>query len=489
MASAREGKKLRILLMPFFATSHIIPFTDLAFHLVAARPDAVEATVAVTPANVSIVRSALARRGPSRAAAAVEVATYAFSAVDGLPPGVENLSAAEPCHSWRIDVAALNEALMRPGQECLIRESSPDAVVTDVHFFWTTDVAADLGVPCIRFHAVGIFSSLAMRHIMLAGGVGEAAATDGAVAVLRFRAPEIRIPVTELPEYMRKQQQVSDLSTGSHINSALNRCFGVVANTFFDLEHGYCELYVANGYAKRAYFVGPLALPLPQATASTGNSHCIDWLDKKPDHSVVYLCFGTFAPVSDAQLRELALGLEASVKPFLWVVRSDSWAPPEGWTERVGDRGLVVIDWAPQTAILAHPAVGAFVTHCGWNSVMETIVAGVPVLTWPMVFEQFITERFVTQVLGIGERLWPEGAGVRSTRYEESELVPAEAVAQAVAAFMLPGGAGDAARNRVKKLSVKAHAAVVDGGSSQGHLRHLIDDLIEARRPGKGATP
>ena len=131
---------------------------------------------------------------------------------------------------------------------------------------------------------------------------------------------------------------------------------------------------------------------------------------------------------------------------------------------------MLVTGWAPQRAILAHPAVGAFVAHCGWNSVLETVVAGVPVLTWPMVFEQFITERFVTEVLKIGERLWPEGAGVRSTRYEEHELVPSEAVARAVARFMEPGGAGDAARSRVNELSAKALAAMAEGGSS-----HLLE--------------
>ena len=117
---------------------------------------------------------------------------------------------------------------------------------------------------------------------------------------------------------------------------------------------------------------------------------------------------------------------------------------------------------------------------------LETVVAGVPVLTWPMVFEQFITERFVTKVLKIGERLWPEGAGVRSTRYEEHELIPSKAVAQAVARFMEPGGVGDAARSRVKELSAKAHAAMEEGGSSHGDLRRLIDDLIEERTAGAG---
>jgi len=97
-----------------------------------------------------------------------------------------------------------------------------------------------------------------------------------------------------------------------------------------------------------------------------------------------------------------------------------------------------------------------------------------------MVFEQFITERFVTKVLAIGERLWPEGAGVRSTRSEEHELIPADAVALALARFMEPGGARDAMRSRVKELSAKARAAMAEGGSSHRDLRSMIDDLMEA---------
>ena len=86
----------------------------------------------------------------------------------------------------------------------------------------------------------------------------------------------------------------------------------------------------------------------------------------------------------------------------------------------------------------------------------------------------------MTEVLAIGERLWPEGAGVRSTRSEEHELVPAQAVARALAKFMEPGGAGDAARSKVKELSAKARAAMAEGGSSHRDLHRMIDDLMEA---------
>jgi len=117
-ATAKPRKKLllRILLMPFFATSHIGPFTDLAFHLVAARPHDVEATVSVTPANALVVKSALARRGASHQAT-VTVATYPFPPVDGLPPGVENHSTVKAADAWRIDSIAIDEKLMWPRQE------------------------------------------------------------------------------------------------------------------------------------------------------------------------------------------------------------------------------------------------------------------------------------------------------------------------------------------------------------------------------------
>ncbi|CAN6327722.1 unnamed protein product [Urochloa humidicola] len=336
----QSKKKLRILLIPFFATSHIGPFTDLAFHLAAARPDDVEAAVAVTPTNAPIVRSVLARRGRGRGhRATVEVVTYPFPTVDGLPPGVENLSTVAATDAWRINVASADERLMRPGQESLIRHRSPDAVISDVHFVWNVDVAADLGVPCVMFHVIGAFSMPALIGLLDGSSVTEA--SGGAVTLAWPPGLGIRVPVPELPEILRapSEQQVR---FGAQVNSAHKRCFGLVVNTFFDLEHGHCDMYVRHGYVKRAYFAGPLSLPSPLAAAAGDHdSPCIDWLDKKPAMSVMYLCFGTLTHLREAQLRELALGLEASGKPFLWVIRSETWVPPEGWQERVGERGMV----------------------------------------------------------------------------------------------------------------------------------------------------
>ncbi|CAN6312302.1 unnamed protein product [Urochloa humidicola] len=475
-ADEQQSKKLRILLMPFFATSHILPITDLAFHLAAARPDVVEAIVATTPANAAIVRSALARREPSSHAKVVEVATYDFPAIDGLPSGVENMSTVKAADAERLEAAAYTESAMRPLHESLVTETSPDAIVSDIHFFgWTSVIALQRGIPCALFSVVGIFPTLATWHLALMGRVKDAP-PGGSVTVPEFPGPEISLPVTEMSDFLRNPP-VLDQEVGAQYMMLL-KMSGFIANTFVDLERDFCESYDARGYAKRTYCVGPLALPLPPIG---GKSACLDWLDTMPAHSVVYLCFGSLTNFSEAQLDELAIGLETSGVPFLWVVRVKTWEPPAGWKDRVGSRGMVVTGWAPQTDILQHPSVGAFVTQCGWNSVLETIAAGVPVLTWPMLFEQFITERFMTHVLSIGERLWPEGTGVRSTRYEEHELVPAKAIAQSVAKFMKEGGAADAARRRVKELSPKAHAAMAEGGTSRRDLDQLIDDFMGAR--------
>ncbi|XP_020188276.1 UDP-glucose flavonoid 3-O-glucosyltransferase 7 [Aegilops tauschii subsp. strangulata] len=482
MASATStgSKTLSVLLFPHFATSHIEPFTELALRLAASRPDAaVEAIVAVTPANVPVVQSFLDRRWHGHSAATVKIVTYPFPTVEGLPKGVENLGkAATQADSMLINLAASSDTLMRPAQEALIRARSPDAIFTDMLFTWSSDIADELGVPCVAFNVVGAFPMLAMRHLLM-----EDAAIDGddMVTAPPFPIPPIRVPRTELP----------DLSISRYIfdkvYSMQAACFGLAVNTFSGLEQQYCDMYLGQGYVQRSYFVGPLSLQLQssdsdQSATDAGDSQYIDWLDTKPDHSVVYVSFGTCALASEAQLDQIALGLEASGKSFLWVVRgADKWAPPKGWEKRVDDRGIVIRSWAPQTAILAHPAVGAFVTQCGWNSVIEAVAAGVPMLTWPKVYEQFITERLITDVLGIGERLWPHGAGLRSEDYEKHEVIPAHDVARALLTFMHPGGPGEVMRTRVMDLASKSRAAMAEGGSSQNDLHRLVNDLIAAR--------
>ncbi|XP_048539180.1 UDP-glycosyltransferase 73C4-like [Triticum urartu] len=143
---------------------------------------------------------------------------------------------------------------------------------------------------------------------------------------------------------------------------------------------------------------------------------------------------------------------------------------------------MLLREWAPQAAILAHPAVGAFLTHCGASSLLEVASADVPMLTWPLVCDQFIGERLVTDVLRIDERVW---IGLQSTWDDEKKTVPAEAVACAVARFLEPGGTGEVARGRALELAAKANAAVAEGGRDRHPTVDRRDYHLLCRRSPK----
>ncbi|CAL9116008.1 unnamed protein product [Musa textilis] len=261
--------------------------------------------------------------------------------------------------------------------------------------------------------------------------------------------------------------------------------YGVVVNSFYDLEPDYAEHYRKVG-PREVYLVGPVAIAGAQTQEGgkedAARDPCLSWLDGKADGSVVYVSFGTLCRFSDAQLRELALGLEASGHPFLWTVRADGgvgegWMP-EGYEGRVAGRGLVARFWVPQRDILAHRAVGGYVVHCGWNSVTEAVCSGVPLITWPLHSEQFVTEKLLVDVLGVARPMWE---GFKSVRDDEKEVVKAETVARSVARLMGSDPEAQAARKRMKELGEAAARAVAEGGSSHGDLGRMIQGLMACR--------
>jgi hydroquinone glucosyltransferase len=150
------------------------------------------------------------------------------------------------------------------------------------------------------------------------------------------------------------------------------------------------------------YPVGPLFLPsanLRSLALEDSADKCLLWLNKQPRSWVLYVAFGTMAQLTAEEIHELALGLEDSEVRFLWVLPQRKDTPsvidllPQGFLERVGDRGNIVTGWAPQLQILGHSATGGFLTHCGWNSSMESITSGVPMVAWSQWAEQHINCR------------------------------------------------------------------------------------------------
>lgn len=187
----------------------------------------------------------------------------------------------------------------------------------------------------------------------------------------------------------------------------------ILCNSAYDLEPA------AFALAPEVLPIGPL-LAKSRLGNSSGNfwaedPSCLKWLDKQPPNSVIYVAFGSFTVFNHTQFQELALGLELSDRPFLWVVRPDMGGKenntyPEGFAERIGSRGRMV-GWAPQQKILGHPSVACFLTHCGWNSTLEGLSNGVTFLCWPYFADQFLNESYICDVWKVGLKFQQNESG------------------------------------------------------------------------------
>ncbi|KAE8692510.1 UDP-Glycosyltransferase superfamily protein [Hibiscus syriacus] len=185
------------------------------------------------------------------------------------------------------------------------------------------------------------------------------------------------------------------------------------------------------------------------------------------------------------ELIELGLGLETSNKPFIWVLRGndttsnevETWIKEDGFEERTKGRGLVVKGWAPQVLILSHPAVGGFLTHCGWNSTIEGVSAGIPLITFPLGADQFCNEKLVVQILKIGVSL---RADIPTAIYTEKYgfKLKKEQVQNAIHQLMDEGDEGIERRKRAKEFGVMAKKAAEVGGSSYLNMTMIIQDII-----------
>jgi UDP-glucosyl transferase 73C len=216
--------------------------------------------------------------------------------------------------------------------------------------------------------------------------------------------------------------------------------------------------------------------------ASMDEAQCLQWLDSMNPGSVIFVSFGSMACTAPQQLVELGLGLESSNKPFIWVIKAGDRFPEveewlaDGFEERVKDRGLIIRGWAPQVMILWHKSIGGFMTHCGWNSTLEGICAGVPLITWPHFAEQFVNERLVVDVLKTGVEVGVKA--VTQWGHEQKEAtVTRDAVETAVSKLMDAGEAAEEMRMRAKEFGVKARKALEEGGSSYNSINILIHEM------------
>ena len=262
--------------------------------------------------------------------------------------------------------------------------------------------------------------------------------------------------------------------------------WGLVINSFNGLERVYLENLKKDMGHDRVWAVGPLLPSLPNqrgGSSSVKVEEILSWLDTCEDRKVVYVCFGSQALLNNNQMEKLAFGLEKSGVQFVWVVKEptgvyvdgDNNTIPQGFEDRVARRGLVIKGWAPQVLILNHRAVGAFLTHCGWNSVLEGIIAGVPLLTWPLGADQFVNDSLLVDELKVAIRVG-EGRKFVPDPDELSrflvDLVSQERVEC----------------KRAAELRGVALEAIEEGGSSVIEFDSMVSKLAALSLPVKNST-
>ncbi|CAI9777335.1 unnamed protein product [Fraxinus pennsylvanica] len=181
--------------------------------------------------------------------------------------------------------------------------------------------------------------------------------------------------------------------------------------------------------------------------------------------------------ISSTQLTEIAHGLEESKVSFLWVVRKNGIELGDEFEDRIKERGIVVKEWVDQKRILEHEIVQGFLSHCGWNSVLESISAEVPILAWPMMAEQPLNAKMVVEEIKIGLR-------VETVYGSGNKFVPAESLKNKVKELM-EGENGDKVRKKVKQVAEAARNSMMEGGSSWHTLNQLIKEIYLQNQPKK----
>ncbi|XP_074270343.1 scopoletin glucosyltransferase-like [Silene latifolia] len=480
---AKANHNLHIVFLPYPAPGHTIPLLDTV-RLFADR--GIKTTVITTPLNAPNVAKHLNITNENKMSSDfipnLHIIPFPSPNVTGLPAGFEN-QASFTSHLM-VQKFILAMELFKDPVEQFLGEVKPNCLVSDLFFTFSTNLAKNLGIPRLAFQVTGFFPMCVMMGLH---EIRESRCIldDDESFIVPNLPHEIRLTKSQL------QKDGNIDGWGEFMGRAIMgymKSYGDVFNTFYELEPHYVDLYRKNHNCKKAWHIGPVSLCNRKneeqfqrgQSASICENDCLKWLDSKPANSVVYLSFGTLTHFKASQLREIAIALANVGHNFIWVVRArdkgdetenEEWLP-EGFEKRVEGKGLIIRGWAPQVMILEHETIGAFVTHCGWNSALEGFSAGVAMATWPLHAEHFFIEKLVTQVLKIGVEIgskdWSFG--------DDGTFIDHVKIENALKQIMV-GEEALEMRARAKKLKELAHNCVKEGGSSYNDLTNLIQDL------------
>ncbi|KAF8644082.1 hypothetical protein HU200_015294 [Digitaria exilis] len=478
--------KKTVVLYPGLAVSHFVPMMRLADALLDEGYAVMVALIDATMEHDARFAATVRRRIASSSSTPAALTFHTLPRIHD-PPAV---------HTDERFLLGYFELVRRynNGLLELLRSMPPGsirALVVDALSNEAIDVAKEMGVPAYTFFAwsasaVAVFLQLFSSAHVLNGLPNFKELRDSPLNLLGVPP----IPASHLIREMLEDPNGEIYQAWMSSQGKNLEANGMLVNTFVSLEARALgalkdsQFLPGNKFTlPPVYAVGPLVEGPGGETKQKNDHACLAWLHKQPEHSVVFLSFGSIGCHTEDQIKEIAVGLERSGHRFLWVVRAPSHGStitlgadsdpdldallPEGFLERTNGHGLVVKEWAPQVDVLRHKAIGAFVTHCGWNSVQEAIMAGVPMLCWPLYAEQKMNKVFMVEEFGVGVEVvgWQQG------------FVKAEEV-EAKITLVLESQEGERLRARVRALKEAAAMAWnEEGGSSRTAFGHFLLDV------------
>ncbi|KAK1359528.1 Glycosyltransferase [Heracleum sosnowskyi] len=455
-----------VVLFPFMSKGHTIPLLQLA-RLILAR--AATVTIFTTPANLPFISTRLQNTAAS-------IITLPFPKnIEGVPDGVESTDKL-PSMSLFVPFVTCTKLMKPHFEDALEGLADVTFMITDSFLGWTLDSASKFGIPRLATYGFNAFSGAIMRSVVASRVLFQVESDAELFQVPDF--PWIKVTRNDFSSpFIDREPEGPHFEFVKESITATSNSYGLLVNSFYELEPKFIEYSNCKSKPK-TWSIGPLCLAEPPKTTTTSQKPLyLKWLDDKLENgksSVLYVAFGSQAEISKEQLHEIMTGLEKSGVNFLWVVGKNGKEVDNEFERRVKDRGLVVRDWVDQIEILKHESVKGFLSHCGWNSALESICAKVPILGWPMMAEQPLNVRMVVEEIKVGLRVETCDGTVRG-------FVKWEGLSKMVKELM-EGEMGKVVRKNVEEIGDAAAKAVLEeSGSSWKYLDHLIEDIVAFR--------
>ncbi|KAM0872015.1 hypothetical protein ACQ4PT_039007 [Festuca glaucescens] len=474
MAATDERRRCHIVAVPFPGRGHVNAMMNLS-RLLAAR--GAEVTFVVTEEWLGLILS-------SSSPAAPQPAGIRLRAIPNVIPS-EHGRAAD--HTGFLDAVATE--MEAPFERLLdrleVEEGLPvAALVADSYVSWVVGIGNRRGVPVCSlfpmsasfFYAYHHFDCLqpclAHEHAPAAGATAEKSEQRLDQCILGLASSSITL--SDLKPLIHNERTVKHVLTAV---SSIRNAQCLLFTTMYELEASVIDS-LRSALPCPVLPIGPCVPYMTledQHSKSNGEltspGDCFTWLDSQPVNSVLYVSLGSFLSVSASQLDKIALGLAASKVRFLWILHEQ----PPRVRELVGDTNMgMILSWCDQLKVLCHPSVGGFLTHCGMNSTLEAVFAGVPMITLPLFFDQPIDSRLIVEE-------WKTGLELRDWN-DKDRLIESEEIAKAIKKLMASDEADtEAIRRRALEWKEVSLRAVQKGGSSYNNLSSLMEMVCSSQ--------